>query len=113
MEILAIVLIVLGVLIGITMAIYVFKGQHIPKALAIFHGAAVVLGVVLLLINAFSTESHHKHWESIIIFAAAAIGGGYMFGRDIRHKKFPVWLMVVHAILGLGGLILLTTRVMG
>jgi peptidoglycan/LPS O-acetylase OafA/YrhL len=104
MVITAVVLIALAVFLGGYLLSYVLQQKIPPKAIVFAHGAAAILGIVVLLIFALTTEKHHKHWDSLVIFSIAAIVGLYLFSRDIRHKSVPKWLAVVHGMVGLGGL---------
>lgn len=108
MDIAGAILIAVGIIIGGVMSRYGLQKKHIPKGLTISHGIFVVLGLICLLIYAFTTSGHHKHWESIIIFTVAAMGGIYLLDQDLRKHKFPIWVLAVHAVIGLGGLIWLT-----
>lgn len=105
MDVAAAILIGCGIIVGGVMATRGLKGEHIPKGLAILHGIFVASGLILLLIYALTTESHHRHWDSVAIFIVAATGGFYMLTRDLRMKGIPPWLLIVHALLGLGGFV--------
>lgn len=100
----AVVLISLAVILGLYLIKFVLKGKTPPKGVAIIHGTFAVLGILVLLIYALTTGSHHKHWDSIVIFIIAASVGVYLFAKDIRHLKIPKWVAVVHGIIGLTGL---------
>ena len=113
MDVAAAILIACGVVVGGLMATWGLKGEHIPKGLAILHGIFVASGLILLLIYALTTDSHHRHWDSITIFIVAATGGFYMLTRDLRMKGIPPWLLIVHALLGLGGLAWITIHLLG
>lgn len=104
MVITAIILISLAVILGLYLISFVLKKKTPPKGVALIHGTLAALGIIVLLIYALTTSSHHKHWDSIIIFIVAAIVGIYLFSKDIRHLKIPVWVAVVHGAVGLGGL---------
>ncbi len=104
MVITAIVLISLAVLLGLYLISFVLKKKIPPKGVAIVHGSLAVIGILILIIYALTTTSHHKHWDSIIIFLLAAMGGVYLFYKDIRHLKIPKWVALIHGALGLCGL---------
>lgn len=112
MVITAIILFTLAVFLGAYLLTYVLQGKHPPKAIVFAHGTFAVLGIVILLIFALTTEQHHKHWDSFTIFSVAAIGGLYLFSRDIRHKNVPKWVAIIHAGLGLFGFIWILTHVL-
>lgn len=104
MVITAIILISLAVILGLYLITFVLKNKTPPKGVALIHGALAAFGIIVLLIYAFTTSSHHKHWDSIAIFVTAATGGIYLIFKDIRHKKIPVWVAVLHGSIGLTGL---------
>jgi hypothetical protein len=105
MDKIAAILIGIGVIIGGIMAFYGFQKKHIPKGLAFGHGIFVALGIILLVIYALTTESHNKHWDNIIVFLIAAAGGTYLFFRDLKKHFFEIWILVMHASIGLFGFI--------
>lgn len=112
MVITAIILIGLAILIGAYLLKYVLKEKHPPKAIVMTHGAFAILGILVLLIYALTTEEHHKHWDSFVIFSVAAIGGFYMVSRDIRHKSVPKWVAIVHAGIALFGFVWILSHVL-
>lgn len=108
----AIVLLSIAVALGAYLLSFVLRKKNPPKAIAIAHGAFAVLGILILLSYALTTEEHHKHWESLVLFALAAIVGLYLFSRDIRHKQVPGWLAALHGVVGAGGLVWLLIHVL-
>lgn len=112
MVIAAIILIALAVFLGAYLLTYVLKGKHPPKAIVFAHGTCAVLGVLLILIYALTTEEHHKHWDSFVIFSIAAVIGIYLFSRDIRHKGVPKWVAILHGSIGLFGFVWILIHVL-
>lgn len=112
MVIAAIILIALAVFLGAYLLTYVLKGKHPPKAIVFAHGTCAVLGVLLILIYALTTDEHHKHWDSFVIFSIAAVIGIYLFSRDIRHKDVPKWVAILHGSIGLFGLVWILIHVL-
>jgi FtsH-binding integral membrane protein len=104
MVITAVILIAIAVFLGGYLLSYVLQQKIPPKGIAIAHGTTAILGIIVLLIYALTTEEHHKHWDSLVIFTIAATVGLYLFSRDLKHKGIPKWLAVVHGSVGLGGL---------
>lgn len=105
MVITAIILIALAVFLGAYLLAYVLQDKNPPKAIVFAHGTCAVLGILLILIYALTTDKHHKHWDSFVIFSLAAIVGLYLFSRDIRHKNVPKWLAILHGSVGLFGFV--------
>lgn len=112
MVIAAIILITLAVFLGAYLLTYVLQGKHPPKAIVFAHGTCAVLGILLILIFALTTNEHHKHWDSFVIFSIAAIVGIYLFSRDIRHKNVPKWVAILHGAIGLFGFVWILTHVL-
>lgn len=113
MIIAAITSITLAVLLGAYMLFLVLQGKNPPKAVALSHGTLAVLGILLILIFALTTNQHHKHWDSFVIFSVAALIGFYLFSRDIRHKSVPNWVAITHGTIGLFGLVWILIHVLG
>lgn len=112
MATIAAILIGIGVLIGSVMATFGFQKQQIPKGLAVLHGIAVGSGMILLLIYALTTSSHHKHWDSLIIFGITAVVGIYLLIKDLKKRCFKTWVLILHALLGLGGIAWITIHLL-
>lgn len=112
MVIAAICFITIAVFLGAYLLAYVLQGKIPPKGIALAHGAAAVIGVLLILIFALTTDEHHKHWDSLIVFSVAAVIGLYLFSRDIRHKNVPKWVAIIHGSIGLFGIIWILTHVL-
>ncbi|MDT0646456.1 hypothetical protein RM545_07130 [Zunongwangia sp. F260] len=113
MVVAAVISFTLAVLLGAYLLIYVLQKKHPPKAIVFAHGTFAVLGILILLIYALTTKSHHKHWDSFTIFSIAAVVGLYLFFRDIRHKNVPKWVAVVHAGIALFGFVWILIHVLG
>lgn len=105
MDIAAAIFLGITITIGVVMAVYLFQGKEIPKGLPFLHGGAAAIGIILLVIYALTSEGQHKHWNQIVIFLVAALGGLYMFEKDITHQKVPLPVAVIHAVIALGGFV--------
>lgn len=100
----AIILFLLTATGGAVLLSYVLRDKPTPKGLSMIHGMAAALGIVILLIYALTTDSHHKHLISLTIFIIAAMGGGVLIYRDITGKSLPKWFAVMHGLIGLTGI---------
>ena len=109
----AIVLIAIAATLGAIMLYYLLTGRHIPKGLAFVHGPLAIAGLVVLICYAVITTHHHKHYESIVLFSIAAVGGLVLFYKDITGKRIPKWLAVLHALLAITGFLFLLVHTMG
>lgn len=105
MEIGAAIFLALAILIGVIMTGYLFQDKEIPKGLPLLHGGMAGIGIILLVVFAFTTEDQTKNWNLIVVFLVAAVGGLYLFEKDITHQKVPKKIAVIHALIALGGFV--------
>ena len=70
------------------------------------HGIFAATALVLLLVVALQNHVSALR-TSVILFVIAALGGIYMFIRDLRGKFSPIWLATVHALLAVAGFLVL------
>ena len=80
--------------------------QNSSQLLVYGHGI-VAAGGLILLIAYFLNHKTTNVQASLILFVVAAIGGFYMFFRDLKGKMSPVWFAVVHGLIAVGGFIFL------
>ncbi len=95
----------LGALIGMYLLSLVLRNRETPKAVAVTHGAFVVIALIML-INYISNNSPGPV-ESLVLFVMAALGGIVLAYRDFTGKKIPKWLAVTHGVLAISGFTLL------
>jgi hypothetical protein len=108
---LAVLLFVLAAVGGVTMAVMHFRGQTPPpKPLAMLHGAAAVLGILVLFLVLWPAFVGGPA-VALVMFALAAIGGvALVLGFHRRNKPLPSPLVLGHGALAvLALLILLST----
>jgi hypothetical protein len=70
------------------------------------HGIFAATALVLLVVIALQSGASALR-TSVILFVIAALGGIYMFLRDLRGKFSPMWLATVHALLAVAGFLVL------
>ena len=95
-----------AILIGAFMAVYGLQHHHIPKALAVLHGLAVLTGIIFLVLF-IAKQGLATWWWIAGVFLLTAAGGLYLLLKDLRKQQFPLWLLVLHALAGLAGFIIL------
>lgn len=99
-----IICVLTAALLGGIMLSYLLQGKPIPKGMAFVHGPLAATGLIILIIYAFTTTNQYKYYESIALFAVAAVGGIVLFYRDLTGKKLPKWLGVAHGLIALTGI---------
>ncbi|MFC5271366.1 hypothetical protein [Adhaeribacter terreus] len=101
----------LAALLGMYLLSFVLQGKETPKAIVFTHGPLAAIGLVLLII--YALKGGPSPTESIVLFVLAALGGTYMFFRDISGKPFPKFLAVGHGLLAVAGFIFLLVFALG
>jgi hypothetical protein len=101
----------LGALIGMYLLSLVLQTKETPKAVVLFHGIFVAVALVMLIV--YATKNGPGPVESIVLFITAALGGFYLFYRDITARPIPKWLAVVHALAAVAGFVFLAAYAFG
>ena len=105
-----IVLFVLAAVVGLIILKNWITGSETSRTTVYVHGIFAALGLVLLIVHYFQNGAKALQ-TSIILFVVAALAGFYMFLRDLKGKMSPVWLAVVHGLVGATGLIFIVLTV--
>lgn len=95
------ILFAIAILLGGYLLFYLINNKNTPKGVVIIHGSIAGTGLILLLIFSFYTSYYFLF--SFVIFLMAAMGGFYMFYRDLTGKSLPKWLAVGHGMIALIG----------
>ncbi|WP_424494076.1 hypothetical protein [Salinimicrobium sp. GXAS 041] len=110
MEITATVLLFAGAVLGFMAFTHLSMNMSVPKMIWLSHVVLVALGLLALIINAFTTDSMEKHYNLMVIFAIALIPALTMFAKkDITTRKA---LAIVYGLTGFFGLFWLITYVL-
>ncbi|MGH8133892.1 MAG: hypothetical protein ACRETG_09830 [Steroidobacteraceae bacterium] len=106
---LVVLIFALAAVVGLTMALAVFKGNFPPVPSAVIHGALAATGLVLVLILVIQ-GARGPTLGALVFFLLAALGGFTLaFAYHARKKKLPPSLVVGHAVLAVIGFLLLLT----
>ena len=95
----AVVLFALAGLLGIILAVQHLKKKNAPISLALVHGLAAAVGLVLLIIAVVNMSSAGPAGVALAIFVIAAIGGFVLFAMHLAKKLLPPALIVLHGLL--------------
>lgn len=101
----------LAALIGLYLLTLVWTRSDIPKPVALIHGAMAATGVLLLLV--YIVGPGPDPIASLVLFVMAALGGGYMFLRDIKGHKPPRWMALGHGLTAITGYTFLLLHTFG
>ncbi len=100
MLVISIAFFVLSAVLGLTVAIALFKKQTTTKPVVLAHGVVGAAGLVVLILYA-AKNPHALLTTAIILLVVAALGGAVLFANDLRKKPGPLFLVVVHAVVAL------------
>ena len=102
----SIALFALSAVLGMTILVKWLTKKNAPKAVIYSHGLVAATALVILIIYAIQNPEHFPQ-TSIVFFVIAAIGGFYMFFKDVQKKANPLAIAFIHALLAVTGLITL------
>jgi hypothetical protein len=87
----------LAAVLGLWLAVAIFKKKETRKPVAFAHGGIAATGLVLLVVHALQNP-HKLLTVAITLFVIAALGGVLLVANDLRKKPGPVFLVIVHAL---------------
>jgi len=103
---LSIILFAVAAALGLAILVKWLTNKDASKAVIYAHGIGAVVAFLLLIVFAVRNPTGYPK-ISIILFAVAAVGGLYMFIRDLYKKSSPMSLAIAHGLLAVGGFIAL------
>ncbi|WP_412068433.1 hypothetical protein [Rubrivirga sp. IMCC43871] len=98
---------VFAALMGLTMAVRHWRGETSGKAFGIVHGLWALAGIALLA-SSLAQRDAGWGWWVLASFGAVALGGLYLFVKQVKGEKWPGAVIVAH-----GGLALVTLAALG
>jgi len=102
----AIGLFALSAILGLTILIKWLTKKEASKAVIWSHGLVAATALVILLVYALQNRGNYPQL-SLILFIVAALIGFYMFFRDLNKKNSPLSIAFIHALLAVGGFVML------
>lgn len=106
MLIAAVVLFAIATIGGLVLASKHMQQQDFPAKTALPHGLVSALGLVALIIAAVQRGVHGYLLYALILFVVAALGGFVLFSLHGKKQPLPKPGLVVHAVAGVVGLVL-------
>jgi hypothetical protein len=107
MLIAAVVLFALAALFGIILAALHLKKNDAPISLALVHGLAAAVGLVLLIIVVTQIPSAGLTGVALAIFIIAALGGFVLFAMHLMRKPLSRGLIFIHGLAAVVAFVLL------
>jgi hypothetical protein len=102
----AIALFALSAIMGIILITAIAQKKETPKPIVYTHGIFAATALVLLIVYSIQHPESYPQ-TSIIIFVIAALGGFYLFFRDMKKKPGPLSMAIVHALAAVTAFIML------
>jgi len=106
MQYITIALFAIAAVLGVTILVNWLNKRDAPRGVVYSHGIVAAIALVLLIVYVVNNRSNAPT-TSLVLFVVAAIGGVYMFTRDLNHKNSPIAIAVLHALLAVGGFVAL------
>ena len=100
----------LAAIIGLIILKNWLTSANTSRTVVYAHGIFAALALVLLLVYWLQNPASNLQ-TCLVLFVIAALGGFYMFFRDLKGKFSPTWLAVVHALLAVSAFIVLLSKV--
>ena len=94
----------LSAVLGISILIKWLSKKDVSKGVIYAHGIFAALGLVLLVIFALENRESAPN-IALILFVIAALGGFYMFFRELQNKMSPYSIAFAHALLAVAGFV--------
>lgn len=102
----------LAAVTGITILVGWITGKNASWAVIYSHGILAAIGLTLLIVLGVQNPDRFPQL-ALILFGVAALGGFYMFFRDLKGKESPWSIAGLHALLAVGGFVALLVFAFG
>lgn len=102
----SIVLFAIAAVLGLSILIKWLTKKDVSKGVIYSHGIAAAIGLGLLVVLAVEDPEGYPK-TALILLVIAALGGFYMFFRDLQQKMSPYSVAFLHALLAVAGFVAL------
>lgn len=107
MRLAVLILVILVMLAGLTLATLGFQRRHVPLAISSLHGLGGLAAIALLIV----LDTHFPHDRALIaatvLFVLAATGGLLLFAFRAARQSLPTTVVVMHGGLAVVALIVM------
>lgn len=94
--------------LGITNLMYVLQHYVSSKAVPIIHGVLAVFAWFLVFLHLLIVGYTSLLLISFGLLTIAAMGGFTLLAHRLNHKRAPAFIVILHPLFAIAGLILLT-----
>src|SRR5688500_12888648 len=102
----SIILFAIAALLGVIILVKWLNKKEASRTVVYLHGLGAAVALVLLVLFAVQNPDNYP-LLSLVLFVLAALGGFYMFIRDLKKKYSPMGVAFLHALLAVGGFLAL------
>jgi membrane-associated protease RseP (regulator of RpoE activity) len=78
--------------------------KDVSRGIVYTHGLFAAAGLVVLIAYAMQNRDNYPN-VALILFIIAALGGFYMFFRDLQNKMSPYSIAFLHGLLAVAGFV--------
>lgn len=101
----------LAAVIGLLILKNWLTSANTSRTVVYAHGFFAATALILLLVLVLRSPAGYLR-TGLILFVIAAIGGFFMFFRDLKGRMSPTWLALAHAALAVGGFVFLLLTIL-
>ena len=102
----SIILFAVAAVFGLTILAKWLTKKEVSSTVIYAHGIFAAVALVLLVVFAINNPEGYPQ-VALILLVIAALGGFYMFFRDLQKKMSPYSVAFVHALLAVAGFVAL------
>lgn len=101
---LAIAVFAIAAILGVSILVNWLTKKGVSKGVIYGHGIFAAIGLVALIVFAIQNPENQPK-VTLILLVIAALGGFYMFFRELQNKMSPYSIAFVHALLAVAGFV--------
>lgn len=94
----------LAAVFGVMILVGWLSKKDVSRTVVYTHGLFAAVGLVLLIAYALQNRDNYPN-IALILFVIAALGGFYMFFRDLQSKMSPYSIAFLHGLLAVAGFV--------
>lgn len=108
----AIFLFIMAAIFGLVILLAILQNSPTPTPIVYIHGSIALVALLMLIAGVVTTKASPLLIASLCVFVLAALGGLFMLSLDVRKKRIPKVIALVHPAAALSALAMLIAYVM-
>jgi hypothetical protein len=94
----------IAAVLGLTILVGWLSKKDVSRGVIYGHGIFAAIGLVLLIVYALQSPENYPN-IALIVLVISALGGFYMFFRELQNKMSPYSIAFAHALLAVAGFV--------